>query len=105
MDSVDDDDKSSTQPRLMRLLPWTTPEGKPCFLHGAEQGFLWRMADETEGRQLAFGADVLSLGREVLDDPELEHDELNLLAGELINCLAIALRIAGSRGLLLAAKD
>jgi hypothetical protein len=53
-----------------RLLPWPSPEGKPCYLvtdHAG--GYLSRLADDLEAAQLATGTDVLGLARAVLDDP------------------------------------
>ncbi|MEJ1200774.1 MULTISPECIES: hypothetical protein [unclassified Streptomyces] len=52
----------------LRLLPWLSPEGKPCYLApGGDGGVISRLADRTEARQLA-------------------------------ECLADALRVAESRG-------
>lgn len=83
----------------LRLLPWSSPDGKPCFLaNGRGDGYVSRLADETEARQLADGLDVLERARRVLEDPLSPHVEVRYGAIRLTECLADALRIAESRG-------
>ncbi|MFD5651025.1 hypothetical protein [Streptomyces sp. NPDC127039] len=83
----------------LRLLPWLSAEGKPCFLApGDGSGFVSRLADETEARQLAEGLDVLRSARGVLDDPVSPNAEVRYTAIRLTECLADALRVAESRG-------
>ncbi|MFJ8546958.1 hypothetical protein ACIRFH_34295 [Streptomyces sp. NPDC093586] len=83
----------------MRLLPWLSPEGKPCFLvPGDGGGFVSRLADETEERQLTEGLDVLRVSRRVLDDPLSPNAEVRYAAIRLTECLADVLRVAESRG-------
>ncbi|GAA1008590.1 hypothetical protein [Streptomyces sp. F-3] len=83
----------------LRLLPWTSPEGKPCFLANAtEGGHLSRLADETEARQLAEGLEVLAEARKVLSNLLSPHVEVRYAAIRLSECLANALRVAESRG-------
>ena len=83
----------------LRLLPWLSPEGKPCFLApGDGSGIVSRLADETEARQLAAGLDVLRSARSVLDDPVSPNAEVRYTAIRLTECLADALRVAESRG-------
>jgi hypothetical protein len=54
----------------LRLLPWLSADGKPCFLApGDGGGIVSRLADETEARQLAVGRDVLGSARKVLENP------------------------------------
>ncbi|MFM9593966.1 hypothetical protein ACKI1J_32845 [Streptomyces scabiei] len=83
----------------LRLLPWPSPEGKPCYLvtdrHG---GHLSRLADESEATQLATGTDVLGLARTVLDDPTSPYTEVRYAGIRLAGCLTDALRVAESRG-------
>ncbi|MBP5892687.1 hypothetical protein F3K40_14765 [Streptomyces sp. LBUM 1478] len=83
----------------LRLLPWPSPDGKPCYLvtdrHG---GRLSRLADELEATQLATGTDVLDLARVVLEDPASPYTEVRYAGIRLAECLADALRVAESRG-------
>ncbi|MFF7148167.1 hypothetical protein [Streptomyces griseoaurantiacus] len=86
--------------RSLRLLPWSSPEGKPCFLdaEGEGTGYVSRLADETEALQLAEGLDVLGEARRVLEDPLSPHVAVRYAAVRLAECLADALRVAESRG-------
>ncbi|MFG2790043.1 hypothetical protein [Streptomyces sp. NPDC048419] len=60
-----------------RLLPWSSPEGKPCYLVTDQAGgHLSRLADDLETAQLATGIDVLGLARAVLDDPVSPYTEV-----------------------------
>ncbi|MFI9341557.1 hypothetical protein ACIG0D_09860 [Streptomyces sp. NPDC052773] len=91
---------------VVRLLPWTSPEGKPCYLlPGAGDGYLSRLADSAEARQLAASADVLAVTRQVLDDPLSPHAELRYAGLRLAECLSAALRVAESRGLRLGEEE
>ncbi|QIJ63181.1 hypothetical protein [Streptomyces sp. JB150] len=91
----------STDPEpAVRLLPWTSPEGEPCcLLPGTGDGYLSRLADSAEARQLAVGADVLAVTRQVLDDPLSPHAELRYAGLRLAECPGAALRVAESRGM------
>ncbi|GAA3372509.1 hypothetical protein GCM10020367_27710 [Streptomyces sannanensis] len=83
----------------LRLLPWLSPDGKPCFLaNGSEGGYLSRLADETEALQLAEGLEVLVEARRVLGDLLSPHAEVRYAAIRLSECLADVLRVAESRG-------
>ncbi|GGS30046.1 hypothetical protein GCM10010269_80820 [Streptomyces humidus] len=87
-----------------RLLPWPSPEGKPCYLVTDDDGsHLSRLADELEAVQLATGADVLGLARKVLDDPASPYTEVRYAGLRLAECLTDALRVAKSRGMRLPA--
>jgi hypothetical protein len=82
-----------------RLLPWPTPEGKPCYLVTDDNGSrLSRLADDLEAVQLATGTDVLGLARQVLDDPGSPYAEVRYAGIRLAECLTDALRVAESRG-------
>ena len=84
----------------LRLLPWPSPEGKPCYLVTDHNGgHLSRLADELEATQLANGTDVLDLARAVLDDPASPYTEVRYAGIRLAECLTDALRVAESRGL------
>ncbi|MFE9939067.1 hypothetical protein [Streptomyces hirsutus] len=90
----------------LRLLPWLSAEGKPCFLvPGEDGGVVSRLADETEARQLAGGLDVLRSARRVLDDVLTPNAEVRYTAIRLAECLADALRVAESRGRRLPTAD
>ncbi|GAB2791679.1 hypothetical protein GCM10027073_24940 [Streptomyces chlorus] len=90
----------------LRLLPWLSAEGKPCFLvPGEDGGIVSRFADATEARQLADGLDVLRAARRMLDDPLTPNVEVRYTAIRLAECLADALRVAESRGRRLPAAD
>ncbi|MGW7283232.1 hypothetical protein ACWGIV_34210 [Streptomyces sp. NPDC054844] len=90
----------------LRLLPWLSPEGKPCFLApGDGNGTVSRFADETEVRQLTEGLDVLRSARRLLDDPVSPNAEVRYTAIRLSECLADVLRVAESRGRRLPATD
>ncbi|MYR44135.1 hypothetical protein [Streptomyces sp. SID5910] len=86
-----------THPHEPRLLPWSGPDGKPCYLitddHG---GPVSRLADTTEATQLGMGAELLGHVRVLL--PNAPHGELRFLAERLSEALADALRVAESRG-------
>ncbi|MFC9130236.1 hypothetical protein ACFT4A_25765 [Streptomyces sp. NPDC057099] len=83
-----------------RLLPWTSPEGKPCYLVTDDGGSrLSRLADDLEAAQLATGVDVLGLARTVLDDPMSPYTEVRYAGLRLAECLTDALPAAESRGM------
>ncbi|MFD3585666.1 hypothetical protein [Streptomyces sp. NPDC058683] len=91
-----------TQPKSaapIRLLPWPSPEGKPCYLvPGTEGGYLSRLADDIEAAQLSASADVLTCARKVLADPASPYTEVRYAGIRLAECLNDALRVAESRG-------
>ncbi len=83
----------------LRLLPWTGPDGKPCFLSADDTAsYLSRLADNTESVQLGLGSELLDHAHEVLADDEADPDELRLLAVDLTGALRDAVRVATSRG-------
>ncbi|WP_327316562.1 hypothetical protein [Streptomyces sp. NBC_01235] len=89
-----------------RLLPWPTPEGRPCYLVTDDNGSrLSRLADDLEAVQLATGTDVLGLARQVLDDPGSPYAEVRCAGIRLAECLTDALRVAESRGRRLPTSD
>ncbi|MEV5847927.1 hypothetical protein AB0M32_38790 [Streptomyces sp. NPDC051985] len=89
-----------------RLLPWPTPEGKPCYLVTDNGGsYLSRLADDLEATQLATAADLLGHARQVLDDPMSRYTEVRYTGIRLAECLTDALRVAESRGMRLAGAD
>lgn len=47
-----------------RLLPWASPEGKPCYLSTDGRGYLSAFADSIETVQLSMGQKLLECARE-----------------------------------------
>ncbi|MFF1452613.1 hypothetical protein ACFVYF_31450 [Streptomyces sp. NPDC058274] len=91
---------------MLRLLPWLSPDGKPCHLStGSAGGYLSRLADATEARQLAAGGEALGHARQVLEDLMSPYAEVRYAAIRLAECLGDALRVAESRGLRIPAPD
>ncbi|GHJ98423.1 hypothetical protein SY2F82_02210 [Streptomyces sp. Y2F8-2] len=83
----------------LRLLPWTTPEGAPCYLSTDDPGSrLSRLADELEADLLDSAEFVLTEARPLLADEATERRELRFAAVQLAAALTDALRIAASRG-------
>ena len=92
-----------TAPTELRLLPWSGPEGKPCYLSTDERGgYMSRLADNVEAVQLGTAAELLEEASETLSDPDVTLDEMRRLAKELSGALRDVLRVATSRGHLLA---
>lgn len=81
-----------------RLLPWTGPEGKPCYLVGDGTGPVSRLADCMEAEQLDMAADLLDEAQYVLAELKWTPGELHLLAVQLAESLGAVHRIAESRG-------
>ncbi|MGZ3116079.1 hypothetical protein [Streptomyces sp. H62] len=95
-----------TAPNELRLLPWSGPEGKPCYLSTDERGgYMSRLADNVEAVQLGTAAELLEEAYEALNDQEVALDEMRRLANELSGALRDILRVAVSRGHLLAAGE
>ncbi|WNE97107.1 hypothetical protein PS467_18110 [Streptomyces luomodiensis] len=95
-----------TQSNGLRLLPWSSPEGKPCFLvSDGDHSALSRRADEIEALQLAMGAGLLYHARALLGDRKADARELRFLAERLCEALRDVLRVAESRGGRLAAPE
>ncbi|AWN28904.1 hypothetical protein [Streptomyces sp. NEAU-S7GS2] len=83
----------------LRLLPWSGPEGNPCYLSTeGSGGYLSRLADHTEAVQLEMAAELLEHAVEVLDDGESEPNEVRLLAMDMTEALRDVRRVAISRG-------
>ncbi|WP_328377410.1 hypothetical protein OHB13_14815 [Streptomyces sp. NBC_00440] len=90
----------------LRLLPWSGPEGKPCYLSTDDaDGYLSRLADNTEAVQLGLADELLEHAPEVLGDGTAEPEELRLLAASLTGALRDVLRVATSRGHRLSAPE
>ncbi|MGW5823046.1 hypothetical protein [Streptomyces noursei] len=83
----------------LRLLPWSGPEGNPCYLSTeGSGGYLSRLADNTEAAQLDMAAELLEHAFEVLGDGEMGANELRLLAMDMTEALRDVRRVAISRG-------
>ncbi|GGV63597.1 hypothetical protein [Streptomyces massasporeus] len=95
-----------TTPTELRLLPWSGPEGKPCYLSTDERGgYMSRLADNVEAVQLGTAAELLEEASETLSDRDVTLDEMRRLAKELSGGLRDVLRVATSRGHLLAVGE
>ncbi|WP_432080716.1 hypothetical protein [Streptomyces sp. WAC 04229] len=83
-----------------RLLPWTTPEGNPCYLSTDGRGYLSTLADSIEAVQLGMGEELLEHAREALAPGAraLSATEYRWIASRLAEALTDALRVAESRG-------
>ncbi|WP_037625151.1 hypothetical protein [Streptomyces aureus] len=90
----------------LRLLPWSGPGGNPCYLSTDDRdGFMSRLADNIESVQLGTAAELLERASETLDDQDVVSEDLQRLVQELNRSLRDVLRVAISRGLLLAASE
>ncbi|MFI1731249.1 hypothetical protein ACH40E_18935 [Streptomyces acidicola] len=83
----------------LRLLPWTTPDGKPCYLSADhEDSRLSRLADDTESAQLRSGEQVLAGAKAVLDDAGAGERAVRFALTRATESLGEVIRIAVSRG-------
>ncbi|GAA3528266.1 hypothetical protein [Streptomyces osmaniensis] len=95
-----------TAPHELRLLPWSGPEDKSCYLNTDDSGgYMSRLADNIEAEQLGTAAELLAQALDTLEDQETGLEDLRLLAKELTDALRDVLRVATSRGHLLAVSD
>ncbi|GHH28101.1 hypothetical protein [Streptomyces lanatus] len=86
-------------PHELRLLPWTTPDGKPCYLSAdSDRSLLSRLADDVEAAQLDSGEQVLAGARAVLADTKAGERAVRFALTRASESLEDALRIAVSRG-------
>ncbi|MEV5846139.1 hypothetical protein AB0M32_29630 [Streptomyces sp. NPDC051985] len=90
----------------LRLLPWSGPEGKPCYLSTDDpDGWMSRLADNIEACQLGTAAALLERAFEALDDQDTDRENMHRLAKELTGALRDVLRVAISRRYLLAVSQ
>lgn len=83
----------------LRLLPWTTPEGKPCYLStDSRHSRLSLLADDVEAAQLDSGRQVLVGARAVLGDAGAGERAVRFALTRAVESLAEVLRVAVSRG-------
>ncbi|MET9333548.1 hypothetical protein ABZX78_20420 [Streptomyces cellulosae] len=82
----------------LRLLPWTGPDGKPCFLSTDDSGgYMSRLADNIESVQLGTATELLDYAIDMLT-ADVTPDDMRLLAKNLTGALRDTLRVATSRG-------
>ncbi|MFD5267492.1 hypothetical protein [Streptomyces sp. NPDC058335] len=90
----------------LRLLPWSGPEGKPCYLSTDDKGgYMSRLADNIEKNQLDMAAILLEHAANTLDDEGTDSEDLRRLTRELTGTLRDVLRVATSRGHLLGMSE
>ncbi|MFJ3040055.1 hypothetical protein [Streptomyces tendae] len=90
----------------LRLLPWSGPDGKPCYLSTDDSGgYMSRLADNIEAVQLGMAADLVEQFSAVLGDRDAGSEDLHRMLNELTGALRDVLRVATSRGHLLAASN
>ncbi|WP_333778031.1 hypothetical protein [Streptomyces sp. IBSBF 3136] len=95
-----------TAPNELRLLPWSGPEGKSCYLNSDDNaGYMARLADNIKAAQLGMAAELLEHASAVVDDQAAGPQDLRRLAKELTRALRDVSRVATSRGHLLAVSD
>lgn len=87
----------------LRLLPWVTETGKPCFLSSGDgESVLAPLADATEEEQLCDADAARKDVQEVLSDSTAGVPALRRALEASNRALANALRVADSRGARLA---
>ncbi|MBP0456467.1 hypothetical protein [Streptomyces montanisoli] len=82
----------------VRLLPWSTADGRPCYLLGGGSGHVSRVADEIETVQLDMAAELLDHAADLLGDHEATAPQVRFVADRLAESLRDVHRIAESRG-------
>ncbi|MEU4919968.1 sulfatase [Streptomyces parvus] len=84
----------------LRLLPWRSPEGKPCYLStGDPNSRLSRLADDMEEEQIECGNVVLEGAQEVLADQAAGEVAVRFALTQAVLSLRDVLLVAHSRGL------
>ncbi|MGQ4485380.1 hypothetical protein ACN6LM_000360 [Streptomyces sp. SAS_281] len=95
-----------TTPNELRLLPWSGWRDKPCYLSTDDpDGYMSRLADSVEAVQLDTAAKLVEEASEAFDNQDTSIDEMRCLVKELTVALRDILRVATSRGHLLATSD
>ncbi|MCQ6553780.1 hypothetical protein NPS70_11315 [Streptomyces sp. C10-9-1] len=83
----------------LRLLPWSGPDGKPCFLStDGDSSRMSRLADTLERTYLDQAAEVLDRAIELLSLPKPDPVALHATSADLTEALGQVLRVAESRG-------
>ncbi|MCW1095096.1 hypothetical protein OJ963_14255 [Streptomyces sp. RS2] len=87
----------------LRLLPWSGPDGKPCYLSTDDSGgYMSRLADNIEAAQLGMAAELVEQVSTGLGDRDAGPEDLRRMLADLTGALRDVLRVATSRGHLLA---
>ncbi|MFD5286051.1 hypothetical protein [Streptomyces rubrogriseus] len=90
----------------LRLLPWSGPDGKPCYLSTDDSsGYMSRLADNIEAVQLGMAADLVEQVSAELRNRDADPENLRRMLTELTGALQDVLRVATSRGHLLAVSE
>ncbi|MFI5855718.1 hypothetical protein [Streptomyces parvulus] len=90
----------------LRLLPWSGPDGKPCYLSTDDRGgYMSRLADNIEAVQLGMASDLLDRTSEVLAKQDADPADLRLMLTDATRALRDVVRVATSRGHLLAVNE
>ncbi|MFE2934581.1 hypothetical protein [Streptomyces sp. NPDC059278] len=87
-----------------RLLPWSSADGKPCYVVGDGTGRVSRVADTIEGVQLGMALELLDHADDMLDDHQVTSAQLRYVLARMAEALRDVHRIARSRGDRLAAS-
>ncbi|AGK78577.1 MULTISPECIES: hypothetical protein [Streptomyces] len=95
-----------TTPNELRLLPWSGPGDKPCYLSTDDpDGYMSRLADSIETIQLGTAEELLEEAWEALDNQDTSLEGMRSLVKELTGALRDVYRVATSRGHLRATSD
>lgn len=95
-----------TTPNELRLLPWSGPGDKPCYLSTDDpDGYMSRLADSIEAIQLGTANALLEEASDALDNEGTSLDDMRCLVKELTGALRDVYRVATSRGYLRATCD
>ncbi|MFH9808811.1 hypothetical protein ACH4NO_10810 [Streptomyces olivaceus] len=90
----------------LRLLPWSGTDGKPCYLSTDDSGgYMSRLADNIEAVQLGMAAELVEQVSAVLGDRDAGSEDVRRMLTELTRALRDVLRVANSRGHLLAVSE
>ncbi|WP_253915340.1 hypothetical protein [Streptomyces mayonensis] len=82
----------------LRLLPWSGPDGKPCYLSTDDSGgHMSRLADNMEAVQLGMATELVEQVAVVLGDREAGPEDLRLMLSKVTGALRDVLRVATSR--------
>ena len=93
--------KNTYQRSDMRLLPWTSDTGKPCYVPLSEEGGggpVSNLADIVEARQVADGRDVVAEAEDILANPAAGALALRLALAAVVRVFGNVVRVAESRG-------
>ncbi|MEW1719606.1 hypothetical protein [Streptomyces sp. NPDC093109] len=90
----------------LRLLPWSGPDGKPCFLSTDDRGgTVSRLADDVEEAQTSVAAEMRDDAIAVLTNRKARAGDLRLALARVTEALGDVLRVAESRGARLPLPD